>query len=88
MDSLFENFVNTKPLRKMEPLIRYDIEGKPQPRRLMEDIAKPIKPNPPPPPPPQELKRSHDPPAPEIEPKRKQAKQTKQTSIISFFKKQ
>lgn len=34
MESLFEtNFTNTQPLRKFEPLIRFDIDGNPQPRR-------------------------------------------------------
>lgn len=34
MDSIFEtNYVNKQPLRKYEPLIRFNSEGKPQPKR-------------------------------------------------------
>lgn len=41
MDSLFEtNFENTQPLRKFEPLIRFDIDGNPQPRRPLSDTLK------------------------------------------------
>lgn len=37
MESLFDdNFVNKKPLRKYEPLIRFDVDGTPQPRRLID----------------------------------------------------
>lgn len=37
METLFDdNFVNKKPLRKYEPLIRFDVDGKPQPRRLID----------------------------------------------------
>lgn len=37
MESLFDDhFVNKKPLRKYEPLIRFDVDGKPQPRRLID----------------------------------------------------
>lgn len=39
MESLFEtNQVNTQPLRKYEPLIRFDLEGNPQPRKLLKDL--------------------------------------------------
>lgn len=34
MESLFEtDYVNTQPLRKYEPLIRFDSNGNPQPRK-------------------------------------------------------
>lgn len=39
MESLFnEEYVNTQPLRKYEPLIRYDIDGHPQPKKLLKDV--------------------------------------------------
>lgn len=41
MESLFEtNYVNTQRLRKYEPLIRYDIDGNPQPRRQLDGDLK------------------------------------------------
>lgn len=49
MDSLFErNYINSQPLRKYEPLIRYDIDGNPQQRKLLSELkAKPEKVPPP-----------------------------------------
>lgn len=39
MESLFEtNVANNQPLRKFEPLIRFDIDGNPQPRRPFNGI--------------------------------------------------
>lgn len=43
MESLFENiFTNNQPLRKFEPLIRFDIDGNPQPRRHFNGIQSKI----------------------------------------------
>lgn len=40
MDSLFSgNYVNTQPLRKFEPLIRYDSDGNPQPKKPLDPSA-------------------------------------------------
>lgn len=40
MDSLFSgSYVNTQPLRKFEPLIRYDSEGNPQPKKPLNAPA-------------------------------------------------
>lgn len=40
MDSLFEtNYVNTQPLRKYEPLIRFDSDGNPQRRKPLQENA-------------------------------------------------
>lgn len=95
MESLFDkDYVNTQPLRKYEPLIRFDLEGNPQPRRPLKDApqtssalkeaVEPPKPKPSPPKP-EDLKRKvNDAPAPGMEPKKKQQKQT---SIMNFFKK-
>lgn len=40
MESLFAtDFHNKKPFRKYEPLIRFSIDGKPQPRKLLKDSS-------------------------------------------------
>lgn len=120
MESLFEtDYINTKPLRKYEPLIRFDSSGNPQPRKALQEstllgskvdtnlkqnssssketVIEPkntskqtetsakqennstaTKQS-------DDLKRKvTEPPAPNIEPKKKQQKQT---SIMSFFAK-
>ena len=99
MESLFTDFINQKPLRKYEPLIRFDPDGKPQPRKpfgpspAIKEEEEPVgKPEPPEPSSisktvanNEDLKRKlkEAPPA-GLEPKKKQQKQT---SIMSFFKK-
>ena len=41
MESLFDEvYVNTQPLRKYEPLIRFDQGGNPQPRRPLDHSAR------------------------------------------------
>lgn len=38
MDSLFQTIpVNTQPLRKYEPLIRFDASGNPRPKKLVSE---------------------------------------------------
>lgn len=38
MEALFEKpYKNTRPLRKFEPLVRFDVDGNPQPRRPIID---------------------------------------------------
>lgn len=97
MESLFEKeYVNTQPLRKYEPLIRFDLDGNPQPRKPLKDAPQtspsmkqqteaPIsKPNPSPPKSDDLKRKANEAPAPGIEPKKKQQKQT---MLTSFFKK-
>lgn len=103
MELLFESgFINTQPLREFEPLIRFDIDGNPQPRRPLnvrpkfeDNVEKkesvpsmPVKPN-------QEvksrpnqeeLKRKVGPASEAVGPEPKK-KQQKQTKIMSFFTK-
>lgn len=87
MDTLFANdYVNTQPLRKYEPIIRFDSEGRPQPRRLFDEVIK----NEPeviknePKIAGEELKRKEISPPTVSEPKKKVQKQS---SITAFFKK-
>lgn len=104
MDTLFEtNYPNRQPLRKYEPLIRFDVDGKPQPRRQLENAPKVVNAAPPLPKPklePQPVAEepapteSVHPPKPNADLKRKQssspppvAARKKQTSIMKFFKK-
>lgn len=92
MDSLFEKeYKNTQPLRKFEPLIRFDLEGNPLPRRPLGEVltpkpqeTKPKESRPQEPKPQEDFKRKVDPTPSGFEPKRKQAKQQ---SIMSFFTK-
>lgn len=39
MEKLFKINVNTQPLRKLEPLIRFDIDGNPQPRKPLTSLG-------------------------------------------------
>lgn len=88
MDSLFEDkYDSHAPLRKYEPLIRYSLDGQPQPRRLLQEkptIEIPKVSAPTPVMPTQDLKRKVSEPTPGTEPKRKQQKQQ---SIMAFFAK-
>ena len=96
LDSLFDvEFENTQPLRKYEPLIRVDLDGKPLPRKLLsQEPLQSFKPTFKPEPKPQAQPQSHfndrkrSPPEstePKLEPKKKQPKG--QSKITAFFNK-
>lgn len=95
MDSLFEDkYHSCPPMRKYEPLIRFNLDGQPQPRRILQ--GKKLEEPPKVCPPPEirqtepkksaheDLKRKVTEPVSEPEPKRKQQKQQ---SIMAFFTK-
>lgn len=97
MESLFDTkYVNAQPLRKLEPLIRFDVDGNPQPRKplnaaptleekVITNIARESKLSATTTKPHDDLKRKVEGPPPAgSEPKKKQPKQTK---IMEFFKK-
>ena len=99
MESLFgTNYANTQPLRKYEPLIRFDLDGNPQPRKLFDAMPsveekkvevreqKPGRPKVAPQAnrPHDDLKRKVEGQASGPEPKKKPQKQA---SIMSFFAK-
>lgn len=87
MDALFKtDYINKQPLRQYEPIIRFDLEGKPQPRKPLDGIAKrksevietePKTAG-------EDLKRKVNNPPAVSEPKKKIQKQS---SITSFFRK-
>lgn len=100
MESLFDDkYSGISSLRKYEPLIRFDVDGKPQPRKPLSETpaldekvapiaesapkAKPLQ-SAPSSKPHEDLKRKLDAPPPGGEPKKKQQKQQ---SIMAFFKK-
>lgn len=100
LDSLFDvEYENTQPLRKYEPLIRFNLDGKPLPQRLLDhnsiNLQPALKQDPvpeqKPEPKPQQKQfndRKRSPPPttePRIEPKKKQPKE--QSKITAFFRK-